>query len=154
MAQTESTTSPPLLNRVMTILLKSPIHGVVSKSIMLITFTGRKSGRVYTTPISYAQQNGQVVAFTNAKWSRNLQGGAPVSLHIMRKELNGTADVIAEDKEVVAGALREFLNVVRSDARFYNVKFDEDGAPNWEDVQLAAQRVVLIRITLDGEQQG
>jgi hypothetical protein len=38
---------------------------------------------------------------------------------------------------------------VRTDARFYQVKFDEDGEPNWEDVQRAAQRITMLRIRLN-----
>lgn len=50
----------------------------------------------------------------------------------------------------VAEGLRAFLSKVRSDARFYQVKFDDDGVPNWEDVQRAAQRCVMLRVQLDG----
>ena len=41
------------------------------------------------------------------------------------------------------------LMQVRTDARFYQVKFDEDGEPNWEDVQRAAQRITMLRIRLN-----
>ena len=30
-------------------MLRSPLHGLLSGSVMLITVTGRKSGRRYTT---------------------------------------------------------------------------------------------------------
>ena len=56
MAQQESSTIPPLLNRFMSGLLRSPLHGIVSRSVMLITFAGRKSGTTYTTPISYLRE--------------------------------------------------------------------------------------------------
>lgn len=35
-----------------------------------------------------------------------------------------------------------------TDARFHGVKFDPDGEPNWDDVQRAAQRVVMLRLQL------
>jgi hypothetical protein len=38
-------------------LLRSPLHGIVGRSFMLITFTGRKSGRAYTTPVQYVQDS-------------------------------------------------------------------------------------------------
>jgi hypothetical protein len=119
MTQGESTTIPPLLNRIMSVMLRSPLHHVVSRSIMLITFTGRKSGKTYTTPISYALEGDQVTAFTNARWSKNLEGGAPVTLNIKNKQYTGRADVVADDKPAVAEGLRAFLSEVRSDARFY-----------------------------------
>jgi hypothetical protein len=150
MTQDESTTISPLLNRIMSAMLRSPLHHVVSRSIMLITFTGRKSGKTYTTPISYTRDGDQVTAFTGARWSKNLEGGAPVTLDIKNKEYHGQADVVADDKEVVAESLRTFLSKVRSDARFYQVNFDDDGEPNWEDVQRAAQDCVMLRVKLNG----
>src|SRR5262249_17743027 len=42
-----------VINPVIRALLRSPVHGLMSKSLMLITFTGRKSGRRYTTPVRY-----------------------------------------------------------------------------------------------------
>jgi hypothetical protein len=150
MSEQESSTIPPVFNRLMSAMLRSPLHRVASRSVMLITFTGRKSGKIYTTPISYACEEDVVTAFTSAKWSRNLVGGAPVTLNIKNKDYQGTADVV-DDKEAVAEALRTFLNQVRFDARFYQVKFDDDGQPNWEDVQRAAQRCVMLRVQLNRE---
>lgn len=130
-------------------MLRSPLHRIVSRSIMLITFTGRKSGKSYTTPISYLRDGDMVTAFTGANWSRNLIDGAPVTLNIKNKEYQGQADVVADDKRAVAESLQNFLRTVRSDARFYQVKFDDDGEPNWDDVQRAAQRCVMLQIKLD-----
>ncbi len=45
---------------------RSPLHFLVSKSIMLITFTGRKTGNRYTTPISYLPEGDTVTVFTHA----------------------------------------------------------------------------------------
>ncbi len=150
MSQQESATIPPWMNRIMSGLLRSPFHFVVSSTIMLITFTGRKSGQTYTTPISYAREGSVVTAFTGAKWSRNLAGGAPVTLRIKNKDYAGRGDAIADDKVAVAEGLRDFLRVVRFDARFYGVNFDDDGEPNWDEVQRAAQRATMIRVQLNG----
>ena len=34
-------------------LLRSPLHGLMSGNTLLLEFTGRKSGRALSTPISY-----------------------------------------------------------------------------------------------------
>ena len=151
MSEQESSTIPPFFNRLMSGLLRSPLHGVASRSVMLITFTGLKSGKSYTTPISYLREGYRVTAFTHAPWYRNLAGGAPVTLNIKNKDYAGQADVVVEDKGVVAEALQNFLRTVRSDARFYQVNFDDDGDPNWDDVQRAAQSTIMIRIQLAGQ---
>jgi deazaflavin-dependent oxidoreductase (nitroreductase family) len=149
MSETESSTIPPLFNRLMSAMLRSPLHRLASRSVMLITFTGRKTGKRYSTPVSYLRQGNKITAFTGAKWSRNLVGGAPVTLNIKNKNYQGTAEVV-EEKEAVAEGLRSFLNQVRIDARFYQVKFDDDGRPNWQDVQRAAQRCDMLQVQLNG----
>lgn len=105
MPEQHSTSIPPLLNRFMGALLRSPFHGSASRSVMLITFTGRKSGRPYATPVSYHRDGERVIAFTEASWWRNLVGGAPVALVIKRTRYHGRADVVAEDKDLVAEKL-------------------------------------------------
>jgi hypothetical protein len=135
-------------------ILRSPLHRMASRSVMLITFTGRKSGRTYTTPISYDREGDLVTAFTGARWWRNLEGGAPVTLFIKRQELQGWVLPVAEDKQAVADGLQAFLRRVRTDARFYGVKYDADGEPNRDDVQGAAQRVVMLSVQLQPEAAG
>jgi F420H(2)-dependent quinone reductase len=149
MSQTTQTpTIPPYVNSAMRFLLRSPFHGMVSKNVLLIGFTGRKSGKFYTTPVSYSQDGDQVSIFTHANWWKNLLGGAPVTLCIRGRELQGLAEPIAEDKSAVAAGLAEHLRKVPSDARYYRVTFDEGGNPRTEDVEQAAQTVVMLDIQL------
>lgn len=64
-----------ILNKVMKLLLQSPFHGIVSRRIMLITFTGRMSGKSFTTPVTYVRDGDMVRVFSNQRWWRNLAGG-------------------------------------------------------------------------------
>ena len=152
MSEQESSTIPPFFNRLMSAMLRSPLHGIASRSVMLITFSGRKSGKSYTTPISYLREGDMVTAFSHARWTKNLAGGAPVTLIIKNREYQGQADLVTENKEAIARDLQRFLNTVRSDARFYRVNFDDDGTPNWEDVQRASQGSYMLKIKLDGQE--
>ncbi len=144
----QTPTIPPFVNRTMKLVLRSPVHGIVSKTILLITFTGRKSGKTYTTPVSYSQNGDQVYIFSHADWWKNLRSGAPVSLRIQGRELQGLAEAVAEDKSAVATGLAAHLRKVPSDARYYDVTFDDHRNPRAEEVEKAAQSVVMIRIRL------
>ena len=144
----QPTSVPPLVNHAMKLVLRSPVHGMVSKSILLITFTGRKSGKTYTTPVSYSRSGDQVTVFTHADWWKNLRGGAPVTLLIQGRELQGLAEPVAEDKAAVAAGLSEHLRKVPSDASFYGLKLDKLGNPRAEEVEKAAQNVAMICIRL------
>ena len=146
MAETASV--PPILNKTMKFLLRSPMHRVISKYLLLFTFTGRKSGKSYTTPVSYMQQDGYVTILTHANWWKNLCGGAPVSLRLRGRELQGMAELVVEDKEAVAAALTTHLRQSTFDAKFYDVAIDEHGNPIAEDVERAVQTVVMIQVRL------
>jgi deazaflavin-dependent oxidoreductase (nitroreductase family) len=142
----ETPTVPPIVNRTMKFMLRSPLHAIVDKQILLITFTGRKSGKTYTTPVSYSQAGDQVTIFTHANWWKNLRGDVPVSLRIRGRDLEGSVESIAEDKQAVAAGLAEHLRKVRSDAKYYGVTFDANGEPRSDEVEKAAQSAVMIRI--------
>ena len=139
---------PPIITRGMKLVLRSPMHGMVSKTTLLITFTGRKSGKTYTTPVSYSQSADQISVFTHATWWKNLVGGAPVALRIRGRELQGLAEPVAEDKQAIAAGLTAHLRKVPFDAKFYGVTFNENGNPRAEEVEKAVQTVVMIRIRL------
>ena len=144
----ETPTIPPYVNSAMKFVLRSPAHGMVSKTVLLISFTGRKSGKTYSTPVDYSQDGDQVTVFTHSGWWKNLRGGAPVTLCIRGRELQGLAEPVSEDKGSVAAGLAEHLRKVPSDAKYYGVTFDEHKNPNAEEVEKAAQTVVMIRIRL------
>ena len=147
MTHTTSTpTVPSYVNRAMKFILRSPVHGMVSKSIMLITFTGCKSGKIYTTPVSYSQHDGQIYVFTHATWWKNLCGGAPVTMCIQGREVQGIAVPQVEDKQAMAAALVNHLRKAPNDAEYYGVTFDDSGNPRAEEVARAVRRVVMIRI--------
>ncbi len=149
MSQTSSApTVPPIVTQTMKIVLRSPLHGVVSNTLLLITFTGRKSGRTYTTPVSYSRHGDTVYIFTHARWWKNLDKGTPVTLRIRGQEVRGLAEPIAEDKQAVAAGLMAHLRKVPSDAGYYGVRFDENKNPRADDVEKGAQSAVMIRVQL------
>ena len=42
-------------NPIIRLVLRSPLHGLFSGSLALITYRGRKSGKEYTIPVQYVQ---------------------------------------------------------------------------------------------------
>ena len=144
----QTPTVPPYVNSALKFVLRSPVHGMVSNTVLLITFTGRKSGKTYTTPVDYSQDGDQVTIFTHADWWKNLRSSAPVILRIRGRELQGLAEPVAEDKQVVAAGLMAHLRKVPSDAKYYGVTFDDGKNPKAEEVEKAAQSVVMIRVRL------
>lgn len=95
-----------LQNPFMKWLLRSPFHGIVSRMYLLITFSGRKSGTIYTTPVQYKQHGETVYIITSAgyTWWKNLRGGAEVHLRIRGQSYAGHA-LTADDPATVNAQL-------------------------------------------------
>src|SRR5574342_35500 len=83
-------------------LLKSPLHGMISRGTMLVTVTGRKSGRSISTPTNYLRDGSTlwVISWRDRKWWRNLRGGANVRVLLAGKSLEGRGQVIEVERAV------------------------------------------------------
>ncbi len=130
-------------------LLRSPLHGFVSNNMMLITYTGRKSGKEYTIPINYLRNDSVFIttSFRKRIWWRNLRGGAPVTLRVQGQTLQATAEVIEDDEGVAAG-LMAYLQQIPHLSKYFGVKLDADGQPNSANVATSAQDKVIVRSKL------
>ena len=88
------------------LLLRSPLHGLISGSLALVTVTGRRSGREFTFPVSYSQ-DGNVVRIgvgwpEQKQWWRNLRGdGARVRVRIRGRERAGHAIAHGNERDGV-----------------------------------------------------
>lgn len=148
MAKQQSSAVPEWFNRMMSGILRSPLHGMVSDKILLLTFAGRKSGKAYSTPVSYTRRNNELLVFTHGKWWRNLRGGAPVKVRVQGKDLQGRAEPVDTDTAAIAAGLNDHLRHVPGDAKFYNVTIGENGVPNADEIACAAEDTVMIRIQI------
>jgi deazaflavin-dependent oxidoreductase (nitroreductase family) len=93
----------------MKVILKSPLHGTMSGSTMLLTFTGRKSGQQYTTPISYARDGDTITLITNRKhgWWRNFQTESPVTARVKGEDLPGKARIVAANEAALVAVIEK-----------------------------------------------
>jgi deazaflavin-dependent oxidoreductase (nitroreductase family) len=151
--QSSAPTVPRIVNVVVKALLRSPLHGLI-KNRMLLTFSGRKSGKVYTTPVSYFREGESIVCFTDSSWWKNLRGGAPVRIRLTGRDVAGMAYPIDTDTEAIAKGLERMLQKIPSDARYYQVTVGPRGQLSASDLLRAARSNVMIRIHLvnEGEQ--
>lgn len=137
-----------MANPFVRLLLRSPLHFVMSDSLLLLTYTGRKSGKRYTIPVSYRREGDEVTVFTNHRWWKNLKGGAPVQVEIKRVRRTGTAEAISDDAPTIAAHFVAYLRGNRQLAKVFNVPLGADGEPDAKAARQAAQHEVLVRIQL------
>jgi deazaflavin-dependent oxidoreductase (nitroreductase family) len=129
-------------------LLRSPLYFLLGNT-MLLTVTGRKTGRQYTTPVGYYRSGGDmwVITSRDRTWWRNLREGARVAMHIRGRDISGFADVIL-DEDAVTARVEEYLRYVPMAARPLGVRV-ENGKPHPEDAARLGRERLFVKITPD-----
>jgi len=130
-------------------ILRSPLHRLISRTLMLITVTGRRSGRPYTVPVSYQllDRDVRIVSERRDRWWRNLRGGAQVTLYLQGHEVHGQANVIERANDVLP-LLAEHVQRSPNIARMLNIQRNDQGQFKLPDLHRAAERSVVVHIRL------
>lgn len=127
-------------------VLRSPLHAMLSGQMMLVSYTGRKSGQRFTTPVNYVQDDEVywTASLRERTWWRNMRGGLTVSLRLRGREVPAIATAI-ESEAGVAKALGHLCELNSRYARFLRIACDRDGWPEAASLGAAARRHVVIR---------
>ena len=137
-----------LYNPIVIWILRSPLHSLMDKSTILITFAGRKSGKEYTIPVSYMRDSDALLMISQREhtWWKNLRGGAQVTLYLQGDTLKARGEVITDIK-TVANKLLLFLQQFPGYQKLIHVKLLANGQPeNPEAFQRFAQDMVIVQM--------
>lgn len=139
-----------VLNPIVKAILTSPLHFIMSGNVVLLKFTGRKSGRELSTPVSYRIVDDSIHCFTDQVnyWWRNLDNVDSIELVLKGKLRTGKPTVVNKDSVVIAKAFGDFLTALPRSAGFSDVRLDKDKLPNKDDVERAAKGLVFIEVKL------
>lgn len=141
----------PLVNAFVGFVLRSPLHRLLSGSVMLLSVAGRKTGRQITTPVNYIEdENGMlaVLSHRDRTWWRNLNTGAHVTLWLRGHECSGFGRAIRNPNAVTA-ELQGLLALKPGLAGMLHIRTNDDGKPDLQDLRRAANHYVVIRIHLN-----
>lgn len=138
-----------LSNKPVEWLLRSPLHRLVSGSLLLITVYGRKTGMSYTTPLNYIRAGDDLLILSRPErtWWRNLRGGAKVQIRLRGKAWTAHGDVI-DDATERRSTLLDLARRHPRYTRYLNVPLSESGElVDAEKLDQAARGRVLIQLT-------
>ena len=140
-------------NRLLSSLLSSPRTAArVGQALLLLHVTGRRTGRVYSTPVSYHREaDGRLLVVTSSRWRVNLRGGpTPVEVTLLGSRMPAVA-TLEEDPEVVAGFYERVIGKLGHEkaARRLGIRITVPRAPTHEELVEAAQREHLSLLHLD-----
>lgn len=140
---------PAWVNRAVSALLRSPLHRLLSRKLLLISFTGRKSGRRFTTPVTYLRsEDGRLAFFSNGGWWKNLAGGAPVTLRIQGREQAALAEPVTDVATVVRETKAYLAKNGIKAARFIGLPLDHE--PSDAELEETARRRVIVYLRPEG----
>lgn len=147
-AAPQPTPPPAFMQNMLIGILKSPLHGLLSKNLLLIRFSGRKSGTRYELPVAYVRDGNDILLASKAKWWKNFTGGATVELRLQGRNVTAQASV-SEDRTQLTEGLRRVLHGAKQVARFMNVELDANGEPNMKHIEIAVDggwKVIRLKV--------
>ena len=93
-------------------LLRHRLMGPMGRSTMVITTTGRKSGKQFSVPISYVRDGGSYLALNyleHSNWLKNVRANPRVSLNVQGREFPATGcEEVTDTPDQVRGLLRVY----------------------------------------------
>jgi deazaflavin-dependent oxidoreductase (nitroreductase family) len=88
-------------NPIMKRLLRSPLHWPWSRWFAVVEWTGRRSGRRYSTPVAYLLRGEEVWVTTGDAWWRNLRSNPVMHVWLAGKQVVGDATLVTDPLESV-----------------------------------------------------
>ncbi len=135
MTQDTTVTLPPsppksvisVLNTLIGGLLRSPLHGVLSKSTLVLSFRGAKTGKLFTFPVGYyGLQGNTLFVIPLHRWWTNLRGNVPVTIWLKGRKVQGTADASQGDEQTVQ-ELQRLIGESANLIRLYKIPYNDQG---------------------------
>jgi hypothetical protein len=139
-----------LSNPFVSMILRSPLHRLLSSHLLLLTFTGRKTGKQFTIPVYYTREDDTLTLFSSKSWHKNLRSGRPVVVHLKGRGQTGRAEVIEEPEAVLEAAEHLVAEYgLKGAGQRIGLALDISPPPTTDELAAAMEGRVAIRIILD-----
>ena len=124
------------VNVPMRAVLGLPFATPLSRNLMLISYTGRRSGKAYRQPVSYARDGHVLLTPGGGRWTLNLAGGRPVQIRLRGRDVSAEGELVTDADEV-----EHLLAVIAREnpqaARFVPIPRQPDGRLEPQALQAA-----------------
>ena len=126
---------------------------LIGRLVLLLTTTGRKSGRPRVVPLQYEENDGRYYLGSSrgveADWVRNIRANPKVEVRVKSRRFSGTAVVVTD-----IGRIADFLELrLRRHPRMIGAMMKAEGistAPGRKDLEEYTGQLALVVITPDG----
>jgi hypothetical protein len=138
-----------VVNPILRFLLRTPVAGAARKQLMVLSFTGRKTGRRYAVPVTAHRIDNDLTALTGAPWMRNFRDGATTEVLHDGKTTTMHGELI-QDRSVVAELYLRCCESygVKGAQRMTGLKFRDQRMPTLEEFTEAVEQNQLAAVRL------
>lgn len=137
-----------VINPVLRRVLRTPLGGRINE-FMLINFTGRKSGRSFSIPVSAHHLDGELYVVLEAQWKHNFRDGADAEVYHRGKKATMHGQLITDRPTVVdiVHRLSQSYGAKRAQ-RTMGMKFRDGRVPTVAEWEEAVPRLKISAIKL------
>lgn len=140
-----------LRNPIEKIILNSPLHGLLSNDLALISFTDHHTGKRLSFSVEYQKENRfiRVICHRKEKCWKKFTFGSPVKIMIRGKNFQGWAEIIDDPEEM----MKEWKALLKNKfilAKDFGFKRDESGEFVFTDLPEGLQDYAVLRIDTSG----
>ena len=143
-------------NSLVIAILRTPLlHWLLSPGLLLITVTGRRSGRRYTIPVGYQRDRGKLIVLVSRArkklWWRNYREAQRAEICLRGRSRPAEAVAIAAGSEEFSRRVEHALRRMPFMARVFGVTgYDRRHPLSREQHEYLAREIAIVRIELEG----
>lgn len=125
-------------------LLRRGWMGKMDEFVMIITTTGRKSGKQFTTPIAYQRDGEHIIALNpgSSNWFHNVATNGEAVLEIQRQEIPVTGVVVKDEQE-----RQRIFNLYRQNPATFERLFKVPATAAENELQQAMAKWQFVKFT-------
>ena len=141
------------LNPAVAWVLRSPLHPVLDWGLMLVTVTGRRTGRIYTIPVGYQRDGDALVVLVSRpsrkQWWRNYRDPRRISVWLRSQAAEGHAVVVRPGSTAFRDAIERTFRRVPGLGRQFGIAHDRRTGLTEAQLGVVGHTAVVVRIELD-----
>jgi hypothetical protein len=140
-----------IVNPVMGAILRSPLHGLLSPYLVLVTFRGRRTGREFSAPVGYRQDGDALQMLVHGAWWKNLRPEARVRVQLRGRERMARAAATQDGAVLLPWLRRRLAEIggVRNARRMGISELDPSREPTDDELLYAVRGAALVRVELE-----
>ena len=141
------------LNPLVAWVLRSPLHPLLDRALLMLRVTGRHTGRRYWIPVGY-QRDGRTITVLVSKaprkqWWRNYRTPGPVDVLLRGRTLHGRARVVPTESSAFEEAIERTLRRMPGLGRQFGIDYDRRAGLTPAQRRTLAANAAVVSIDVD-----